>query len=343
MDTQSRSYTGAIMLPLRLVTAWLFLSAVLRRLILAPGKHEFQTTQWLGHKINTFFPHANEPFRSGLDYLLQNPVSLDVFTYVFTFSELLLGLLLAAGFLSRFTGVFMAGLAIGLMHTAGWLGPTCLDEWQIASLLVTIGGVMALYGGGRFSADAWLMRKRPSLEENTWWKLLAFPSFDTRSPRFRKIAVAIPVILVLYVIATNQVHHGGVWGPLHNYSKKPGITLSEAAIDDNDTFSFTAFRDKGPEAYGSFIVEVTIKNSKGQAIHTFNDEFLKQMPSNAIENVYVNKIHTGENSLVIPLGAKAELTFSVPGPEELRKGKNYTIEMTEIGGRTFTVQTKTTE
>lgn len=339
MEKKTRNYIGAIMLPLRLVTAWLFLSAVLRRFILAPGKHEFLSQQWLGHKINTFFPHATEPFRSGLEFLLQNPVSLDIFTYVFTFSELILGILLAMGFLSRFTGVFLVGLAVGLMHTAGWLGPTCLDEWQIASLLVTIGAVMAVTGAGSWSVDAWLVKKKPGLNTNRWWKLLAQPNFNTEKPLFKKIAVAVATVLTVYVVGMNQVHHGGLWGPLHNYSKKPGIILSEASIENSKTFSFTAFRDKGPEAYGSFIIKVEIKDAQGRSVHTFDDDYLKALPEDQFTNKYVNKIHTGEHSLVIPLGAQGELIFNLPGDKKLNPEEEYTIKMTEIGGRTYSVKT----
>jgi len=338
MEKETKNYVGGIMLPLRLVTAWLFLSAVLRRFILAPGKHEFLSQQWLGHKINTFFPHANEPFKSGLDFLLQNPVGLDIFTYVFTFSELILGILLAMGFLSRFTGVFLVALAAGLMHTAGWLGPTCLDEWQIASLLVTIGAVMAISGSGSWSIDAWLIKKKPGLRSKKWWNILAQPNFETEKPLFRKIAITLATVITIYVVGMNQVHHGGVWGPLHNYSKKPGITLSNASIIDAKTFSFTAFRDKGPEAYGSFIIKIEIKKETGETIHTFKDEYLKNMPGDQFTNKYVNKIHTGDHSLVIPLGAQGDLTFKLPEGKKLTPTKEYTIEMTEIGGRTFTIK-----
>ena len=340
MQEQTRSYTGAIFLPLRLVAGWLFLSAVHRRLILAPAKHEFLSEQWLGHKINTFFPHSNGIFHTALEYMVQNPVALDIFTYVFTFSELILGILLILGFVSRFTGVFLAGLSIGLMHTAGWLGPTCLDEWQIASLLTTIGAVMAFYGGGIFSVDNWLMKKYPPLKENKWWRLVAFPDFNTQSPRFRHIAIGLSVALTFYVVIMNQVHHGGVWGNLHNYSKKPGIILSNLNVADKNTFSFTAYRDKGPEAYGTFIFKVTLKDASGDVIHNYDRKYLKNMPEEDITNKHVNKISTDTHSLQIALGARGKLTFDLPDGKTLKPDKNYSVTLTEIGGRSFTVSSE---
>ena len=337
METETRKYIGAIFLPLRLAGSWLFLSAAHRRLILAPEKHQFLSEEWLGHKINTFYPHSNGIFNTVLEYLVQNPVHLDVFTWMFTISELMLGILLLLGFISRFTGVFLVGMAVGLMHTSGWLGPTCLDEWQIASLLVTSGLMFALYGGGSFTLDSWLMRRRPALGKNRWWRLVAIPEFHVKSRGFKRLAYGAAIAVLIYIIGMNQVHHGGLWGPLHNYSKKPGIELSELKIKDDNSFAFTAFRDKGPEAYGSFIIGVKILDENREQIHQFDNNYLKNLDTSQISNINVNRVKPGTRSLVIPLGAEAELNFSLPGYKSLDPSGNYKVVMTEIGGRSFEV------
>lgn len=335
MDKQSKAYVGAIMLPFRLTTSWLFLSAVWRRFVLAPGKHEFLSEQWLGHKINTFFPHSNGPFHWMLDYLLQNPVHLDVFTYLFTISELVLGLLLLFGLLSRFTGVFLAGMAFGLMHTAGWIGPTCLDEWQIASLLITGGLMMAITGSGRFSADHWFSNRYSQLEGKRWWKLAAVPNHDTNAPKFAKSVVFIAVIILLYVMGTNQLHHGGVWGKLHNYSKVPGMIVSDVEAPDNNTLKFNLYRDKGPEAYGSFVIQIRVFDNHHNLLATYDQDDLMNFLENDIDNLYVNKVKPGKHSLVVPLGAKADLTLQMPESVSLMPESVYHVEVTEIGGKTF--------
>ena len=335
MQPQTQSFIGAIMLPIRLVTSWLFLSAVHRRFFLAPAKHEFQSEAWLGHKINTFYPHANTGFHESLAYMLRHPEWLNVFTYVFTFSELILGVLLLFGLFSRFTGLLLAGLSVGLMHTAGWLGPTCLDEWQIASLLTTAGLVLAFYGTGRFSADHWLVYRYPSLVNQPWWQWLSYPMLSHQSPLFRRLAISAAVLVTLYVIGMNQVHHGGVWGNLHNYSKKPDIQLSNPELSQSGDFSVTAYRDKGPEAYGTFVIQVQLKNAEGETLHTINREELAAMPKADIRNQFVNKIAPDEHSLQIPLGAKGTLDFSLPGNQDLKPDQAYQVTMTEIGGRTY--------
>lgn len=335
MEKQTSSYIGAIILPFRLTTAWLFLSAVWRRLVLAPEKHVFESEQWMGHKINTFFPHSNGPFHWMLDYLLQNPVPLDIFVWLFTISELILGLLLVAGILSRFTGLFLAGMAFSLMHTAGWLGPTCLDEWQIASLLITGGIMMAITGSGRFSADYWLNQRYPHLKNKKWWQLAAIPNHNTASSKFSKTIIAIAVAVLLYVMGTNQLHHGGVWGKLHNYSKVPGMIVSEAEAVSENTLEFNLYRDKGPEAHGSFVIQIQVFDENNQLVASWDQNELKHFDKKDINNKYVNQIKAGKHSLVAPLGARADITLSVPDSTQLLPGTEYHVEVTEIGGKTF--------
>lgn len=326
---------GTLALPLRLVSSWLFLAACWRRLVLAPEKHDMASSGWLGHKMNTFFPHSNWPFHDVLDVLLQHPVALDVFLWGFTLSELVLGLLLLFGVASRFAGLFQVGMAIGLMHTSGWLGPTCLSEWQTAALLVSAGAVLALGGAGTLSVDAWMARCCPALTSRRWWFWLVGLGQQAHSAAFRRVTVAVAVVGVVYVVAMNQVHHGGVWGALHNHSKKPDIQVSNVILEDEDTFTFTAFRDKGPEAWGTHVIAVTIETSAGRELHTFDAEDLRTLDPGAIENTYVNETVPGEFSLVMPLGSKARLTFDLPAGKRLDADQSHRVTLTEIGGRRF--------
>jgi hypothetical protein len=149
------------------------------------------------------------------------------------------------------------------------------------------------------------------------------------------LAIGAAVLVTLYVIGMNQVHHGGVWGNLHNYSKKPDIQLSNPELSQSGDFSVTAYRDKGPEAYGTFVIQVQLKNAEGKTLHTINREELAAMPKADIRNQFVNKIAPDEHSLQIPLGAKGTLAFSLPANLDLTPDQAYQVTMTEIGGRTY--------
>ena len=332
----SNKYIGAIMLPLRLVAGWLFFSAFWRRVVLVPEKHIMDAPQWLGHKINTFYPHSNGLFKTMLGRFVENPEEMNLFTYVFTYSELLAGLVLIAGFLSRLSGLLLVGLAVGLMHTAGWLGPTCLDEWQISSMLVAIGVVISLFGSGSYSLDNLISRRNPALARKRWWQALTLPLPIANNNFFRKTTYAVSAAVILYVIGMNQVHHGGVWGKLHNYSKIPDIQVTDYRAVNDSTFTLNLYRDKGPETYGSFLIQLEIQDSAGQPVHTFEQDYMKAIGSKDINNRHINKIKPGKHSLLVPLGAEGKVTFHLPDSKQLKKNKDYKFVFTDISGRKFT-------
>ncbi len=334
-ENQYQKYIGAIILPLRLVAGWLFFSAFWRRVVLVPEKHIMETPQWLGHKINTFYPHSNGLFKTMLGRFLENPDEMNIFTYVFTYSELLAGLLLVAGFLSRLSGLLLVGLAVGLMHTAGWLGPTCLDEWQISSMLVAIGVVITLFGSGRYSLDSLISQRKPGLNDKRWWQLLTLPMPAANNKLFRNTTYAVSLAVILYVMGMNQVHHGGVWGKLHNYSKIPDIQVMDYQRHNDSTFSLRLYRGKGPETYGSFIIKTEVKNEAGKTLHTFDQSYMKNIGKPHINNTYINEIKPGAHSLVIPLGAKGKVTFHLPDSVRLNPNREYSFVLTDISGRTF--------
>ena len=78
----------------------------------------------------TFIPHAWGPIKGILISTLQNPALLYDFIILFTALEAIFGLFLIVGFLTRLSGLVVALLAWGIGAAAGWLGSTCVDEWQ---------------------------------------------------------------------------------------------------------------------------------------------------------------------------------------------------------------------
>ncbi|HKL38099.1 MAG TPA: TQO small subunit DoxA domain-containing protein, partial [Bacteroidales bacterium] len=215
-------------------------------------------------------------------------------------------------------------------------GPTCLDEWQISSMLVAIGLVIALFGSGSYSLDSLISRRNPALGKKRWWQALTLPLPAANKNIFRKTTYAVSAAVILYVIGMNQVHHGGVWGKLHNYSKIPDIQVTNYRAVNDSTFSLTLYRDKGPETYGSFLIQMEIQNSAGQPIHTFGQDYMKTIGSENIHNRHINKIKTGKHSLVVPLGAKGKVTFHLPESNKLKKKNDYRFVFTDISGRKFT-------
>lgn len=129
---------------------------------------------------------------------------------------------------------------------------------------------------------------------------------------------------------TNQVFHGGLWGTLHNKSVKPKIEISEGSIENN-ILSFDVFRTEGVDVYGAWVIGIELSNNQGNSVISYDQEDLASLRDNNISNYYVAKVKTGQHSLIVPLGAKAQLNLENDTLEKLPNG-TYTIKITDISG-----------
>jgi len=146
---------------LRLTLGWMYLSAAIRRTINVPAKLNPNSSAYVGGKLITFIPHAWAPIKGMLIMVLDNPGLLYIFLIMFTALEGIFGLLLMLGGFTRLSGFVIAILAWGIGAAGGWLGSTCVDEWQIA---VTEGAAafMFMFTGSRWlSIDQFLASKYP--------------------------------------------------------------------------------------------------------------------------------------------------------------------------------------
>ena len=111
---------------------------------------------------------------------------------------------------------------------------------------------------------------------------------------------------------------------------RPKVEISHAGIE-NGRLSFTIFRVEGADVYGSFLIKIAVKDERGNLLLEKNAEALSRINASDIENAYTAKIKPGKHSLVIPLGAKARLSFMEETLQQLPKGL-YTLELTDISG-----------
>src|SRR5690606_40320682 len=107
---------------------------------------------YIGEKFNHFLPNALG-IKPVIEYLVSNPEALQVSMVVFTVVEAVVGLCIMLGLFTRLMAVGVFFLAIGLLLGSGWLGTTCLDEWEIGVLGVGGGFVLLLTGCGTVSFD----------------------------------------------------------------------------------------------------------------------------------------------------------------------------------------------
>lgn len=331
---QSEGYSLASLftLSLRLVVGWTYFSAFWRRLVLE-NKLIPDTAGYIGEKFNHFLPNSIG-IKPMIEYLVSTPDMLWWAMVIFTLIEGIVGLLYMLGFFTRLMSIGVMSLATGILLGSGWLGTTCLDEWQIGILGVAAGFVIFLSGGGKYSLDHLMLPKHSLFNKHKWTAWLTSGTLSLTQKQSNRISVIGTVVILSLTLYTNQTFHNGVWGPLHNKSVKPKIEISDAHIPNN-TLTFTVYRVEGADVYGSFLIGIKLKDANGNTLFQRNGEELALFPKENIQNHYIAKVIPGKHSLIIPLGSKATITINDPAFHNLPKGK-YEIELTDISGATWT-------
>ena len=326
----SKAYVlaGIFTLYLRLIVGWTYFSAFWRRLVLE-NKLIPDATGYIGEKFNHFLPNSIG-IKPIIEYLVSTPDLLWWAMVIFTLVEGIVGLLYMLGFFTRLMSIGVFSLAFGILLGSGWLGTTCLDEWQIGILGVSAGFTIFLSGGGKYSLDYLLL---PKLSKNKWLVWLTSGELPLSIKQFSKVAISGAVLLFILTLYTNQVFHNGIWGPLHNKSVKPELKISNAKIQE-DILTFKVYRIEGADVYGSFLIGITLKDENGKTILQKNGEELARFPLTRIKNDYVAKVAPGKHSLIIPLGSKATLTIRSDVFMDLPKS-DYELILTDISGITW--------
>ena len=326
----SKAYVlaGIFTLSLRLIVGWTYFSAFWRRLVLE-NKLIPDATGYIGEKFNHFLPNSIG-IKPIIEYLVSTPDLLWWAMVIFTLAEGIVGLLYMLGFFTRLMSIGVFSLAFGILLGSGWLGTTCLDEWQIGILGVSAGFTIFLSGGGKYSLDYLLL---PKLSKNKWLVWLTSGELPLSIKQFSKVAISGAVLLFILTLYTNQVFHNGIWGPLHNKSVKPELKISNAKIQE-DILTFKVYRIEGADVYGSFLIGITLKDGNGKTILQKNGEELARFPLTRIKNDYVAKVAPGKHSLIIPLGSKATLTIRSDVFMDLPKS-DYELILTDISGITW--------
>ncbi|MUM19318.1 DoxX family membrane protein [Mycobacterium sp. CBMA271] len=319
---------GLIALPVRLVIGWTYFSAFWRRVALE-NKLDPDVAGYIGEKFNHFLPNALG-IKPIIGYLLTHPDLLKWAMITFTVVEAVVGLCVMLGLCTRLMSIGVLALASGILLGSGWLGTTCLDEWQIGILGVASGFMLFLTGGGRYSLDRLLAARGFSFARSRWFARLASGSVRIGTP-FVLVGSAAAMALTLF---TNQYFHGGVYGPLHNKSIAPRIEVSDASLTSG-ALQFTVYRTEGVDVYGSFLIGVDIVDTDTQKpVLRVNGEELSSLPAQNITNHYVAKVKPGEHSLVVPLGAKAQVVMDTKRVH-IAPGRMYTVVLTDISGATW--------
>ncbi len=315
---------GLFTLSLRWVIGWTYFSAFWRRLILE-NKLIPEEAGYIGEKFNHFLPNALG-IKPIIEYLVSNPYALQSAMVVFTIVEAIVGLFSILGLFTRLMSIGVFFLAMGILLGSGWLGTTCLDEWQIGVLGVASGFVLFLTGSGTYSLDNYLIHKHRPFTKTRWFAFLGSGILPVKNSA-PKVLVASLFIFGL-TLFTNQYFHGGVFGPLHNKSVRPKVEISNVHYQGSQ-LSFQLFRVEGADVYGSFLIGIQILDENGKVLKAIGQDELSQFSMDNIHNYYVAKIKPGAYSLILPLGAKADITLDLDG---IKLKENYSLKLIDISG-----------
>ncbi|UYW01907.1 DoxX family membrane protein [Flavobacterium agricola] len=319
----SYNIVGLFTLSLRWVIGWTYFSAFWRRLVL-DNKLIPEEAGYIGEKFNHFLPNALG-IKPLIEYLVLNSESLQVAMVAFTIIEAIVGLFLILGLFTRLMSIGVFFLALGILLGSGWIGTTCLDEWQIGVLGIASGFTLFLTGSGYYAVDNYLIKKY-AFTKKQWFTYLG--SGNWVKPIAKPLILGISIAIFGLTLFTNQYFHGGVFGTLHNKSVKPKLEINHINYDA-DQISFEIYRVEGADVYGSFLIGIHILDENGAVVYELNQQDLAQYPTDKIKNHYVAKIKPGKHSLVIPLGAKADFEIAL---NKIPLQPNYTLKLTDISG-----------
>lgn len=328
---QSYNMAGLFTLSVRLVVGWTYFSAFWRRLIIA-NKLDPDQAGYIGEKFNHFLPNALG-IKPVIEYLVLNPEALWWAMAIFTIVEAIVGLFIMFGLFTRLMSVGVFGLAMGILLGSGWIGTTCLDEWQIGVLGIATGFMLFFSGSGHYSLDKYFMDKGSKFTLTKWFPFVGSGVLPIN--KLKPIVLGGALGIFALTLFTNQYFHGGVFGTLHNKSVKPKLELRDAVIENNQ-LTFEVFRVEGVDVYGSFLIGIQLLDENGAILMHKNGEDLANYPLQDISNHYVAKIKPGAHSLIIPLGSKADLTIDLKDLD-LAQARPATLKLIDISGASWEI------
>ncbi|MBK1897422.1 TQO small subunit DoxD [Chryseobacterium paridis] len=323
---QPTDRAGLYTLSLRMVIGWTYFSAFWRRLVLE-NKFILDEAGYIGEKFNHFLPNALG-IKPIIEYLVTHPDTLHTSMITFTVIEAIVGLFIILGLFTRLMSIGIFGLALGILLGSGWLGTTCLDEWQIGVLGIAGGFTLFLTGSDAYSLDHYFMKKKLSFTYKKWFRWLGSGTLPIQNPQ--PLVLVISIFIFGLTLFTNQYFHGGVWGTLHNKSVKPKIEISNLSLTGSH-INFEVYRTEGADVYGSFLIGIHIMDQNGDVLKVFDQNELSKLTSENIKNHYVAKVKPGKHSLIIPLGAKADLHLDIKDIINQRD-KIHSIKLIDISG-----------
>ncbi len=334
---ETATLLGTVLLAIRFVQGWIFWGGGSRRLIYAPAKLDPHAASWMANKLQSAIPGALLGTGHLVGFLLRHFSILYPALILFSVVELLAGLFLMAGFMTRLSSLVTIGLSIVLMLLFGWQGATCIDEWTMASANLAMGITLFLGGAPAFSVDRWILDRKPGWAGRGWFRWLLSGPMDPQWTR--RAGLAGLAFTILFVGLTYNYYRGSIWSSFHGDPVSPtrhGIQLSRGWLSPGGAVHFDAVLDAGTAAEPAHIIDVRLIGSGGRVLERWSRHALSRLPADDFRNVYrYNRFVPGFGGITARVGAQA--TIRLPATRPLPDGSAGALflELVTINGHRF--------
>jgi uncharacterized membrane protein YphA (DoxX/SURF4 family) len=348
--TGARSDTWRIaaiaLLSVRFIQGFIYWGGGSRRFIYAPAKLDPHAASWMANKFQSAMPGALLGTDHVIAFLLHHFDLLYASLIIFSAGELIAGLFLMAGFLTRAAALASIGFSIALMLMFGWQGATCIDEWTMAASNLAMGATLMLAGSGAFSIDNGLLRRWPVLAEQGWFRWMggAMP-LPLPDRTFRTLALAVFAATAVFNVATYDYYRGSIVTAFHGGPVSPAkhhLALADGAVLPDGSVRFHAYLDGGTPAVPSNIMDATLIARDGSVLEQWDGAALSQLPSSRIENEFAyNRFAPGSFGLSAKMGAAATITLpglATAAPDIPRNAA--TLRLRTVNGNSFELPVK---
>ena len=329
------------LLAVRFIQGWIYWGGGSRRFIYGPQKLDPTAHQWMAHKFQSAMPGAILGTEHLIAYLLQHFWLLYAAIILFSAAELLFGLFLMAGFLSRLSAALTGVFSIALMLMFGWQGATCIDEWTMAAANLGMAATLFLAGAGAYSVDNTLLARRPSLAQNRWFRWfggsLPLPLSDGG---FNRLAFLLLAFVVAFDVGTYHYYRGSVVTPFHGGPVSPSehhLSMDGGLVRPDGSVQVHAYIDGGTPDVPAYIVAAALEQN-GRAVEQWTIAALSKLPKSAFGNDFdYRQIKAGPYGIVGAVGAEATIALPPAGGTPALSGAGYVLRLTMVNGKSFSL------
>jgi len=330
------------MLAVRITLGFIYWGGGSRRFIYAPDKLNPDAHSWMANKFQSAMPGALFGSDQVISFLLLHFDLLYAGLIAFSAAELISGVMLMAGFLTRLAALASMGFSVLLMITFGWQGGTCVDEWTMATATLAMGTSLLLAGSGAYSIDNLLLRRDNWLATRPWFRWMGGSLPLPLSDRgYRFLALALLAAVLAFTIGTYDYFRGSVVTAYHGGPVSPTkyhFTLSDAVLMPQ-AVRFHAYLDAGSSDNPAHILEAELLAPDGSMLEHWDTQALSHLPAEALRNTYAyNKFAAGPYGLTAGMGAKAVIELPTINMPPAKPG--MILRLTTVDGDSFVTEVK---